>query len=335
VGVKAWREGEGLGARQRLLVGMDSERWAKDKSSESASYGPSQTRIEQRSDAVYARQEFEWKDPLIIAHVGARRTLSQREASGTYAGRLDQPNTSWELGASRRFASDTQVYGRLGTSFRLANADEFSCYGGCPGTSVNLLKSQTSRDREVGIRQKVSYGTWSGRIYQSDLVNELGLASDQWTNTNYDPTRRRGLEVETSARLGARWNVAMQAAVRNAEFREGSYTGKQVPLAPRQSLTARLTYQMAPDRQWMVLTQWVSEQKIAGDLDNSCSQNIPGYGVTNLRYNHQVNDWIFAAQISNLFDRHYYDLRTRCSVTSRSIYPEPGRALLVSLRRNF
>ncbi len=335
VGLKAWREMSGWGARQRLLVGVDSERWSKDKASQSDTYGPSRTRIDQRSDALYARHEFQWKDPAVVAHLGARRTLSQRDATGTYAGSLDLPNTSWEIGVSRDLTRDTQVYGRLGTSFRLANADEFSCYGGCLGTSVNLLKPQTSRDRELGVRQRVSFGNWSGRVYQSDLVNEIGLASDQWTNTNYDPTRRRGLELETSARLSASLGMAVQAAVRRAEFSQGTYTGKTVPLVPQQTLTARMTYQMAPGRQWVLLTQWVSDQKIAGDLGNTCAQEIPGYGVTNLRYNHQVSDWTFSAQVSNLFDRHYYDLRTRCNAASRSVYPQVGRALLVSLRRTF
>ncbi len=335
IGIKAWREMDGWGARQRLLVGIDSQHWIRDKSSESALYGPSRTRIDQRSDAVYARHEFRWKNPAVVAHLGARRTLSERDATGTYAGRLYLPNTSWEMCVSHDVTRDTQVYGRLGTSFRLANADEFSCYGGCPGTSVNLLRPQTSRDREVGLRQRVSFGSWSGRIYQNDLVNEIGLASDQWTNTNYDPTRRRGIEVETSARVTASLGLAVQAAVRRAEFSQGAYTGKTVPLVPEQTLTARMTYQMAPGRQWVLLTQWVSDQKIAGDLGNTCAQEIPGYGVTNLRYNHQVSDWTFSAQVSNLFDRHYYDLRTRCNPASRSVYPQVGRALLVSLRRTF
>lgn len=333
VGAKAWREMRGLGAQQRLLVGVDVERWSQDQMLDGGTW-QSRVKIDQRSDALYARHEFDWKSEGLKAHAGLRRTLSQREATGDSQGTLDVPNTSWELGVAKRLGSDTQVYGRMGTSFRLANANEFSCSYGCPPSTLNLLKPQTSRDHEIGVSQRVAVGTWAARYYQSDLVNEIGLGADYFTNMNFDPTRRRGVEVEFSAKLAPDLGMAVQAAERRAEFREGVYAGKEVPLAPHRSLTGRLTYQMAPGRQWVLLTQWVSRQRVAGDLDNTCTQQIAGYGVVNLRYNHQMDKWTYSAQVNNLLDRSYYDYRSRCNPSSRSIYPEPGRSLLFVARRS-
>lgn len=334
LGVKAWREMAGLGAQQRLLVGLDVERWSQQQGLDGDTWR-TRVQIDQRSDALYARHEFDWAADGIKAHAGARRTLSQRKAKGDSQGTLDVPNTSWELGLSKRIGAGTLVYGRLGTSFRLANADEFSCSYGCPPSTLNLLRPQTSRDQEIGVSQRVALGTVAARVYQSKLVDEIGLGADYFTNQNFDPTRRRGVEVEFEGKLTSSLGVAVQAAQRQARFRQGTYAGKDVPLVPRQSLTGRLTYQMAPGRQWVVMTQWVSRQRVAGDLDNTCTQQIAGYGIVNLRYNHQVDKWTYSAQVTNLFDHSYYDYRSRCDVTKNSIYPEPGRAVLLTARRSF
>jgi outer membrane receptor protein involved in Fe transport len=46
-------------------------------------------------------------------------------------------------------------------------------------------------------------------------------------------------------------------------------------------------------------------------------------------------NWEFALQVNNLADRRYASLRTVCAASARSVYPEPGRALMLSARVNF
>lgn len=339
-GIKAWRNADAWGASHRLLVGVDMERWTQDKLLDWGAWGLSRIRVQQRSDAAYLRHEIEWKPQGIKAHAGVRRTLSERVASGDSLGSLAVNNTSWELGAAMRLALGPEVYGRLGTSFRLANSDEFSCSGfTCPPNTLNMLKPQTSRDQELGLRQRTAQGQWSARVYRSLLVNEIGLSivvpNAFPYNTNYDPTRRQGVELEASGRLLPKLDAGLVAAVRQSEFREGAYAGKRIPMVANQSLTSRFTYQPFAGQQWVLLTQWVSDQRIGGDLDNSCGQTIPAYSVTNLRVSQRVADWTLSTQVNNLLDRHYYDYRTRCDPTKQSIYPQAGRSLMLSASRTF
>lgn len=333
-GLKAWRGTDILGVKGRLLIGIDSENWTQVRTTAS-SYGPSKTQVEQTSNALYVRQELNWQPQGLTAHVGARRTVSLREATGDSVGKLDAQKTIWELGAAKQLSPETQVYGRTGTSFRLATANEFSCSYLCPANTLNLLAPQTSRDYEVGIRQRFFQTDWTARYYRSELTNEIGLAADFFSNVNYDPTRREGFELEAKAPLTKQLGGAMQLAHRKATFREGTYAGKTVPLVPQNSVTSRLTYDMTATKQWVLLYQWIDTQKIAGDLDNTCAQEIPSYGVANVRFNQRLEGWTLSGQLTNVFDKQYYDYRSRCDATKRSIYPQVGRAFMLSASRSF
>jgi iron complex outermembrane receptor protein len=334
IGLRAWRNQSILQAAGRFIVGLDSDRWKQAKVLLAPTWGTN-VQISQSSDALYARQELDWTAVGVKSFAGIRHTNSYREAKGDSNGTLDSSNNSWELGLTKRVAQGSELYGRLGTSFRLPNADEFSCSFGCPPSTLNLLHPQTSKDYELGYRQIYSEGNWTIRYYRSDLRNEIGLGADYMTNMNFDPTRREGVEFEAKMKLGSSLRAGIQVAQRKSTFRKGEYEGKEVPLSPEQSLTSNLLYQISSSQQVVLLNQWVSVQRVAGDLSNTCSQSIPSFSLMNLRYSHSFETWIFSGQIANLLDKQYYDYRSRCNPASRSIYPQAGRAWTLTARRSF
>jgi iron complex outermembrane receptor protein len=334
VGLKAWRANDIAGLKGRLLIGVDTENWTQVRATGS-SFGDTRTNVDQSSQSLYAKQELTWLPQGITAHAGARRTVSVREATGDSVGKIDAKKSSWEIGAAKRLGKDAEVFARTGTSFRLATANEFSCSYLCPANTLNLLAPQTSRDYELGMRQRVNSADWTLRYYRNDLRNEIGLAADFFSNVNYDPTRREGLELEAKAPINPQLKGALQLAHRNATFREGTYAGKKVPLVAQNSLTTSLSYNMTATQQWFFLYQWVDSQKIAGDLDNTCAQEIPSFGVANIRYRQRLDQWTLSGQVTNAFDKQYYDYRSRCDATKRSVYPQAGRAFMVSASRQF
>ena len=106
-------------------------------------------------------------------------------------------------------------------------------------------------------------------------------------------------------------------------------------MVPRDSLTARVSWRMSSTQQLIMSGQWVAQQRVTGDWDNACTEKIPSYGVLNLRYNHQVDLWTYSLALNNLTDHLYYNYRSRCSPTAKSVYPEAGRALYLSAQRRF
>lgn len=246
-------------------------------------------------------------------------------------------NTSWELGGAKRLALG-EVFTKVGASFRLPNASEYTCFDGdlC---QLTLLRPQTSQDFELGYRWAKDATTASARYFRHDLRNEIGFIKNPserfGSNRNFEPTRRDGLEFDLNTRLGSSTEAALQYAWRRAVFTSGVYQGSDIPLVPRQSLTARLNYRMSANQQWLLTSQWVASQRIGDDFSNSSAQRVPAYGIVNLRYNHKLAGWTLSAAVNNLTDRAYYNYRTNVDEDEKSVYPEAGRTFLVSAQRRF
>jgi iron complex outermembrane receptor protein len=328
--VRTWKEFNQGPVQQRFLIGVDAEQWTQDRD-----HGG--TKINQHSDAVYVRHEISLKELGLKIYGGARQTVANRDISGGAVGQLNANNTSWDTGAAIRTGTNGELFSRLGTSFRLANADEFGCqdFGGPACPAVSLLKPQTSKDLELGYRYNPSWGKWSVRYYRSDLINEIGYDPASYSNVNFDPTRRSGVEIDATAKLAKSVDAGIQYAHRQAVFRSGSYAGNTVPMVPSQSLTARLSYLLSETRTVSLTSQFVSSQHVTDDFSNSCSSKTSGYGTVNIRYSEKVQDWTLSAMLNNLTDKQYYNYRSRCDASLKSIYPEVGRTVSVMAQRRF
>lgn len=340
---RAWQSYTMANVSMTTLAGMDLETWDSSRDNQSSWSGQTRAEIKQRSQALYVRQEVRSLDGRSNAFVGVRRTLAKRFADGDQGGRIEPSNTSWDLGAVYALRESGEVFARWSTSFRLPNADEFSCYDGCTSSSVSLLKPQTSRDIEVGWRKRSVSASYAVRAYRSAAHNELGYdpsvrpqgALFPGANVNFDPTRRQGVEAEATWRPNAENELGVSATVRSARFTHGLYAGNQVPMVSRRSVTLRWQHKLSERQTFVWMSQLQSSQRVAGDWDNSCSARIGGFGTTRVRYAHQSGDWEWAVTVSNLFDRQYVNYRTRCNPSSRSVYPEAGRSWLLSLQRSF
>ncbi len=335
--VRGWRQYVLGGFSQRTLLGADAEQWDSSRLSDSA-WGASATQVRQRSTAAYVRQEMGPSNQNWRLFGGLRRTLAERSASGTQAGRINPTNTSWEVGSLYQVQPEAEVYWRAASSFRLPNVDEFSCYvgfGSCTPSSVSLLLPQTSKDLEVGWRKKAGSGAHAVRVYQSKLHNEVGLDATQFNNINYDPTLRRGIEAETRWKVASGIEVGAVLGLRDAVFDEGQFEGNSVPLVSARTLTLQWQQDLGSTRTFTWLTQLQSSQRVAGDLNNTCADRIGGFGVTRWRYAQTAAGWDWALNLNNVFDRQYYNYRTRCNAALRSVYPEAGRTWLMTTQRKF
>jgi len=333
IGTRVWREFKEGPVVQKILIGLDIEHWQQD----STGYVfriPAESNIKQNSNAVYARHEVFFQPAGLKVFVGARRTFADRISVGNPPGEFAATNTSWDFGAAMSLGTSSEVFGKIGSSFRLPNANEYTCFVQfCPSGAAKLLP-QTSKDVELGWRQKAAWGQWTARLYRSNLTREIGY-DPMIGNVNFDPTQRQGIELDASAKLASQLDGGLQLAQRRASFRSGSYAGKTVPLVPNRSLTARLTYRQSGTQQWLLTSQWVSSQHIGDDFDNTGDSKIPSYATLNLRYSQKVDDWTFAIAANNFLDKRYYNYRTYVNPTYQSIYPEAGRTFLVSAHRRF
>lgn len=277
------------------------------------------------------RSAYYLKDDVTLASTGTRlsagwRTEAMKKNDGVNAA-LNTTQNAWELGVSQPLAKDVLVYGRVGTSFRLPNLDEFAY---TPGGAA--LQPQTSKDLELGARWKIMSTQMELRWYQSDLTNEIGYNGLTYENVNFDPTKRQGVELEVKHPVSAALDVRLNAAVREAKFTAGTYAGKDVTLVPGQTLALNADWRPAAGHTLGAGVTWVSEQRV--DFANVCK--IPAYMTVDARYAYQFKNAELALGIANLADEKYYTYAYGCTggVTG-GIYPEAGRTVTASLRVKF
>jgi iron complex outermembrane receptor protein len=310
----------------KLTLGSDHGSWQRDV------LGVYASTANQSSRAWYGRNELTLAATGTVLSLGLRTERINKDNTDSVVKLADRQN-AWELGLSQPISQAAYVYARAGSSFRLANVDEFGFTS--PGLS---LLPQRSKDVELGTRWRYAQGKAEVRVYRSDLSNEIGYDPSavgpfgSGANVNFDPTRRQGLEVEFSHAVTKTVDVRVNAALRVASFRSGAYAEKDVPLTPRRTLAVQAGWQMAPAHRLSGGVNWIGEQH--PDFSNSC--RMPAYTTLDARYSYKLKNAELSLGVGNLTDRKYYSQAFGCAsgVTS-SIYPEAGRMFTAGLRVNF
>lgn len=309
-----------------FTVGLDTGQWS--SMSTSATLSDSQT------SAVYLTDDLTFVPSKTRVSVGLRSESVNKKRSSSTA-KPDEKPTAWNLGVSQSLGGDVTAYGRVGNSYRLPTADEFTYV--VPGSALQM---QTSRDYELGARWVQGTQKLEVRMYRNDLNNELGydpIANGPYgvgsgANVNFDPTRRQGLELEATQQVNPDLAVRANVAVREAKFVGGVYAGNDIALVPRQTVALGANWQVAPGHLVDAGVNWVASQ--SPTFNNLCSMSA--YSTVDARYAYTAGRFELALGIKNLADTKYYTQAYGCTAgVTGSIYPEAGRNLTASVLARF
>ena len=315
------------GLQNVLVVGHDQGRWSRVNLSNNAA--------RQTTSAWYLKDDITLRGGTRLSAGVRTESFDKRADNG--ADRLDDRLNAWELGVSQSLNSNTTVWGRMGTSYRLANVDEFSF------TSPTVaIRPQTSRDLESGVRWSQGAFKLEARLYRSAITDEIGydptavgpgsVFGFDGANINFEATRRVGVELDGDWKVAPNLNLAARLALRRSIFRGGAYAGNDVPLAPRRTLALRADWALAQAHRLSGGVNWVGSQ--SPDFANQC--RMPAYTTADARYAFTMKNMEWSLGINNLFDRDYYTQAFGCAGgTTTSIYPEAGRTFTAALRVSF
>jgi iron complex outermembrane receptor protein len=291
----------------------------------------------QKTNAVYVKNDITLPGGTRLS--AGLRTQAIQQSIAAANPTIDNNQNAWELGLTQPLAPGWIGYGRVGSSFRLANVDDLGFT--TPGA---VLLPQTSRDIELGSRWSYEGGRAELRLYRSELNNEIGydptIANANaypypgfGANVNFDPTVRQGLELETRHELSKTVGVGLNAGWRQARFVAGVHNGNTVPLVPQTTIALRADWTPLPGHRLNGGLNWVSSQN--PDFANLCT--MPAYTTVDARYAYQYKNAEFALGINNLTDSKYYTQAFDCSKAgvTESIYPEAGRTFTASVRVRF
>ncbi|MBQ5964631.1 TonB-dependent receptor [Massilia sp. ZL223] len=314
------------GQRNELVAGVDLIRWERQVKSD---FGSGDAR--QDSRAIYLRDELRWNAPhnARLAAGVRHEKFEKDDVLGAATDSRSQSLNAWSLEGSVDVMPEVTLFAKAGRSYRMPNADENGLR-----SSADVLQPQTSRDLELGVTAGGKERQLTARLFRHRLRNEIFYdPTIGWgANTNLDPTRRQGLEVEGQAALGAAWRLTGQWQRVDAEFTAGPNAGREMVLVPKNVVSGRLAWVPGDGQSADIGAQWVDSQRYGSDFTNSCGARIPSYTTVDARYARRMGAWEVAVSGLNLFDRDYYSNAFGCR---SGIYPSDGRQLKLSLRYDF
>ncbi len=195
------------------------------------------------------------------------------------------------------------------------------------------LKQVVSHTYEAGLRGKFALAdlvpgrfAWNLGLFRTDLTDDIyGVATSISTTffENIGSTRRQGLETGLTYK-DEKWSVYGNYSLVDATFQSpltlpspsnpfadanGNIQvrpGDRLPGIPEHQLKVGVDYHLTPN--WIVgsVLAYNSGQYLRGDESNQNSP-LPGYAVVNLHTTYEITrNFEMFANISNLFDSHYY-----------------------------
>ena len=350
-----------LGRNNVLILGMDTDLWDYRglRAARVEQLGAPQVDLSatQRDRAVYFQNhtEFGAETKLTLGARLQRVEISANDranpASYANASQVRSPR-AWEISLRHNFSPALALFGKLGASYRVATVDEiYSQFGGPVFDSIlTPLEPQTSHDHEIGAEYRSGAGHLQARMYRMDLRNEIHFNAITFTNMNLTPTRREGLELEVSRKLGKHVDLFASYTHARAVFREGVYngfdanfnpisvdvSGKNVPLVPRNSAKLGLTWQLAGNTRLSVALAYVGRQYFDNDQSNTFPAQMPAFATADAKLSHAGGPWIFTLVGNNLTDKKHYTYAIRNATgTSFNAYPMAGRNILLTAAYRF
>lgn len=312
-----------------LVGGVDIEEGELDRSV-TGTFFSGQTRAEQRKQGLYLQNNSVLDDGWLLT-LGARLQRAEtgrQDTPGAPIGKDDKLHAH-ELALRKQVGPALGLYGKVGRSFRLPSVEEINF------TTATILEPQTSRDSEVGAEYRDARARGRFSLYRIDLENEIAFNPVLFDNFNFAPTRREGVELDTSVRASDRLDLFASYARVRARFRSGEFAGNEVPLTPRNAFNAGGSWLVGPGTRLAATARYVGEQRYINDEANLLAARIPAYTIVDLKLMHQAGRWLFEAGIRNLLDEQYYTQGGVSALGVIRVFPAPERNGYVTARYSF
>ncbi|MFA6314539.1 MAG: TonB-dependent receptor [Sterolibacterium sp.] len=297
----------------------------------------------QESSAFYLQNITKFTQNLGLTLGGRTQRMNQNAHQDAYApffspamrGSAVRTKNAYDLGLTYA-ANGWRVYGKTGTTFRFANVDElFGVDAFFNPVFAGSLRPQYGSIDEIGGSIAVGAANIRASVYQLDLTDEIGYDTALAVNTNLSPTRREGGELEADWKIAEGLQARMAYTHTDARFRSGAYSGKQVPLVPRDQVSAQLTWDTGRTGSYSAAARQVGARRFASDFTNTRGM-LAGYTTLDLQAVWKLKPWKITARLLNALDKKYSPFAGYSAFYNDTYYyPADGRSLFVSGRFDF
>ncbi len=252
-----------------------------------------------------------------------------------------EDNTSFNIGIEYELNEINNIFLRFGSGFRYPNIDDR--IGGSGGTSLDL-KTQRTRDLEIGSKFKFNNSSHHISSYVIQGKNELAYDADSFVNFNMNSTRRYGVELKSAYEIINRIRLENNFTYSKAKYtsgNQGSYAtdfeGNDVPLVPEYSIDTKLDFIVSDTLNFSPSIKYQDDMRMESDDENFQNTKIPAYIITNLDINKKFKNLLLTLSINNLFNEKYHNYAVASSNTNGTYnsYPMPEREFIIKIESNF
>ncbi|MDJ0777500.1 MAG: TonB-dependent receptor [Gammaproteobacteria bacterium] len=244
---------------------------------------------------------------------------------------VDDDITVAELGLVYRLPDGTRLSARIDENFRFAKVNELAL--AAPG---EILDTQTGESFELGLETTIGNLQLLASIYRLDLEDEIvfdpnvGLFGE---NINLDETRRDGLTLSLFSQLSVDFGLRFELGLVEAEFRSGSFKGKDISGVSEQIAKLRGDYRVDDFVSLYLEGNYRSDFYAQGDNANQFGK-IDSIKVYNagVAYAHKALEIDF--RINNLADESYAEFVTNNGFGA-AYQPSPERNFFINAGYRF
>ena len=306
--------------------------------------------IEQKSTAVYADSTIA-ATPDITVNLGARLQWVKLDARDKYdpnaEGAFDNQASNYddservhmlEAGIEKQFTPGTAAYLKWTRSARVTTVDELFEFD--PNTFARVfspLDPQISNGFDLGTHYRVDRAAVTINAYYMRLKDEIHFNPVTFENINLDPTRRYGLELSGAYDVTDRLKLQGNYTYMRAKFRDGPFSGKNVPLVPENTASLTGIWKQTPATDLVVSANFVDNKYFDNDQSNSFEKKIPSYTTVDAKISHRYRGFRLTAEVNNIFEEKFYDygVSSTFSPGVYNAYPLPERTILFTVSKDF
>lgn len=244
---------------------------------------------------------------------------------------------AYNAGAVLEYSEGCEAFLSFNQSYRLPAVDEYFTWG-----TLNLgFSEQESENYECGIRHRVSDDIKCGiSFFRMNVDNEIyynptGGPGGFGSNENYDKTVHQGFEVSTEiypvgwAQFHANYNFT------DAYFDGDEYSGKQIPMVPRNKASAGCRFFLPGDLTLNVTGTFVGERYFINDQANRF-EPLKRYFTLDANVFYKMRRLTLGVGVNNILNEKYYEYGVRNATTGAvNYYPAAGTNFYVEGRIRF
>lgn len=242
-------------------------------------------------------------------------------------------NAHWNVQQTFRFLATDEWY----------SSSNFPDFGITPNLNTNL-KQQTGLQYEIGLKHnfddKVIVNVTP---YWIDLKNEILFDPVKFVNTNYDKTRRVGVEAGEQVDLLKffdvgfldKWEFFANYTYQNPQFNGGANDGKDIPIVPRHQVSTGMITEFFKNYHISLMGRYVGSRFAINDTLNT-TPPIKPYYVLDGKLAYKRDEFEAYVAINNMLDKKYFSYVAKSAFSNaKDFYPAAKQNLTVGVNLKF